>query len=126
MGFAVAEAAAEQGAEVVLVAVLSTCPRHRGRSGGRRQRARNACRVLAEAAEGTTIAAAAVGDFRPAEVAPHKIKKSGDAGLSPALTQNPDILADVAAVPRRPFLVGFAVRRSTSTSTRAKSPAARN
>ena len=110
MGFAVAEAAAEQGAEVVLVAGpvhLPTPPRVQ-RVDVRSAREMHAA-VLAEAARSDIyIAAAAVGDFRPAEVAPHKIKKSGDAGLSLALTQNPDILADVAAAPRRPFLVGFA------------------
>ncbi len=54
------------------------------------------------------IATAAVGDFRPAEIAPNKLKKAGSSGLRLELVQNPDILAEVAALPRRPFLVGFA------------------
>jgi phosphopantothenoylcysteine decarboxylase / phosphopantothenate---cysteine ligase len=54
------------------------------------------------------IAAAAVGDFRPAEIAAHKIKKSGRDGLSLDLTQNPDILDGIGKLPKRPFLVGFA------------------
>jgi phosphopantothenoylcysteine decarboxylase/phosphopantothenate--cysteine ligase len=55
------------------------------------------------------VAAAAVGDFRPRDVAPHKLKKaSADSGLDLSLVQNPDILAEVAALDPRPFVVGFA------------------
>jgi phosphopantothenoylcysteine decarboxylase / phosphopantothenate---cysteine ligase len=50
-----------------------------------------------------------VADWRPAAVSIHKIKKSPD---SPAaafeMTENPDILATVAALPGAPFCVGFA------------------
>ena len=57
------------------------------------------------------IMAAAVADFRPAEAAAEKIKKSSDLRALP-LTQNPDILADLGAKrseDRRPLLIGFAV-----------------
>jgi phosphopantothenoylcysteine decarboxylase/phosphopantothenate--cysteine ligase len=41
-------------------------------------------------------------------IAPRKIKKQGAAPLDLRLVQNPDILAEVAALPKRPFVVGFA------------------
>jgi phosphopantothenoylcysteine decarboxylase/phosphopantothenate--cysteine ligase len=111
MGFAVADAAAQAGAEVVLVAgpVALATP-----TGVRRIDVRSAREmhdaVLAEAARSDIyIGAAAVGDFRAREVAPRKLKKSGaDATLELSLVQNPDILAAVAALRPRPFVVGFA------------------
>jgi phosphopantothenoylcysteine decarboxylase/phosphopantothenate--cysteine ligase len=53
------------------------------------------------------VAAAAVADYRPVGVAPHKIKKEA-ADLQLHLVRNPDILGEVAAQPRPPFTVGFA------------------
>jgi len=53
------------------------------------------------------IAVAAVADFRPAQAAEHKIKK-GAPTLTLELVANPDILAEVAALPDAPFCVGFA------------------
>ena len=55
------------------------------------------------------IAVAAVSDYRVADVAAQKIKKKADT-LTLAMVRNPDILAEVAALPapRRPFCVGFA------------------
>jgi phosphopantothenoylcysteine decarboxylase/phosphopantothenate--cysteine ligase len=53
------------------------------------------------------IGTAAVADYRPAEPAATKIKKS-EAGLTVRLIPNPDILAEVAARPRPPYTVGFA------------------
>jgi len=53
------------------------------------------------------IAVAAVADYRPSDPKPHKIKR-GNGHLSLDLAPNPDILADVAALPRGPFCVGFA------------------
>jgi len=55
------------------------------------------------------IATAAVADWRPAELADEKIKKDGTGQVpSLALVENPDILAAVAALPDRPYCVGFA------------------
>jgi phosphopantothenoylcysteine decarboxylase/phosphopantothenate--cysteine ligase len=66
------------------------------------------------------VSAAAVGDYRSAEIATHKLKKTGN-GLSLALTENPDILAEVAARKSRPFVVGFAAEtRNLQTYARAK------
>lgn len=53
------------------------------------------------------IGAAAVADYRPATVQSNKIKKQGEqAAIN--LQRNPDIVADVAALDHRPFVVGFA------------------
>ncbi len=55
------------------------------------------------------IGAAAVADFRPALVSAQKLKKSPDqASIQLQLVKNPDILASIAALPQRPYLVGFA------------------
>lgn len=110
MGFAVAAAAVEAGADVTLVAG----PVHLATPGGVRRidvrsaRQMHAAVLEAAATADVYIAAAAVGDFRPQEVAAHKIKKRGDGGMTLELTQNPDILADVSALQRRPLLIGFA------------------
>jgi phosphopantothenoylcysteine decarboxylase/phosphopantothenate--cysteine ligase len=55
------------------------------------------------------IAAAAVADYRPKLVAEQKIKKNScEDEISLELVRNPDIVASVAALARRPFVVGFA------------------
>jgi phosphopantothenoylcysteine decarboxylase/phosphopantothenate--cysteine ligase len=110
MGFAVAEAAARGGADVTLVAgpVALGTPAGVQRIDVRSAREMRDA-VLAQASRHDVfVSAAAVGDFRPSAVAPQKLKKSGDGGLELALVQNPDILAEVAALPQRPFVVGFA------------------
>jgi phosphopantothenoylcysteine decarboxylase/phosphopantothenate--cysteine ligase len=54
------------------------------------------------------IGAAAVGDYRPAHQAEHKLKKQQGKPLVLDLTENADIIADLAKWPGRPFLVAFA------------------
>ncbi|MGJ8514923.1 bifunctional phosphopantothenoylcysteine decarboxylase/phosphopantothenate--cysteine ligase CoaBC [Carnimonas bestiolae] len=54
------------------------------------------------------IAAAAVADFRPQQVAEHKIKKGGDSTASLELVKNPDIVATIAGEYASLFCVGFA------------------
>lgn len=110
MGFAVAEAAAAAGAAVTLVAgpVWLATPTGVERIDVRSAREMRAA-VLAQAPRHDVfVSAAAVGDFRPEVIAPQKLKKSGAGGLELALVQNPDILAEVASLPQRPFVVGFA------------------
>ncbi|MFN9763557.1 MAG: bifunctional phosphopantothenoylcysteine decarboxylase/phosphopantothenate--cysteine ligase CoaBC [Pseudomonadota bacterium] len=113
MGFAVARAAAEAGAEVTLVAgpVALGTPR-----GVRRIDVASAEQMLAAVlplarTHGVFVATAAVSDWRPVEVAAQKIKKDGS-GEAPVLrmAENPDILATVARLPEgeRPYCVGFA------------------
>jgi len=54
------------------------------------------------------IGAAAVADYRPVNVETRKIKKRADDESVIGLCKNPDIIAAVAALPRKPFVVGFA------------------
>ncbi len=109
MGYAVAQAAAEAGAEVTLVSgttALSPPP------GVRRESvvtAREMHSVVMKHARDTDvfIAVAAVADYHVKSPKTHKIKKS-DGMPAFELEQNPDILAGVAALERPPFCVGFA------------------
>ena len=109
MGFAIAAAAQAAGARVTLVAGPVTLPTPVGatRVDVRSAREMLAAMTAAAAEADIVIAAAAVADYRPATASTGKIKKSG-AALTLALTENPDILAALAALPQRPFLVGFA------------------
>jgi phosphopantothenoylcysteine decarboxylase/phosphopantothenate--cysteine ligase len=111
MGFAVAQAAAEAGAAVTLVAGPVQLPTPAGVV--RRIDVRSAeqmhAAVLAAAPQADIyIGAAAVGDYRPAHKAEHKLKKQAAEGINLSLVQNPDILASLAAAVPHPFLVGFA------------------
>ncbi len=54
------------------------------------------------------IAAAAVADYRAAQIAPQKIKKTLDDSLTLMLIKNPDIVATIAALKNKPYTVGFA------------------
>ena len=66
------------------------------------------------------IGVAAVADYRAADLAVQKIKK-GEGGMTLELVKNPDILAEVAALPERPFCVGFAAETErVETHARAK------
>jgi phosphopantothenoylcysteine decarboxylase/phosphopantothenate--cysteine ligase len=108
MGYAVAQAAAEAGAEVCLVSG-PTCLA--APAGVRRVDVQSAAdmraAVLAELPSDVFVAVAAVADYRVDAAATQKIKKSAD-GLTLQLVPNPDILAEVAALPGAPFCVGFA------------------
>ena len=110
MGFAVAQAAVQAGARVTLVAgpVALATPAGVERIDVRSAREMRAA-VLARAAQSEVfVSAAAVGDFRPANQAAHKLKKNGDTPLELSLLPNPDILAEVAGLAKKPFVVGFA------------------
>jgi phosphopantothenoylcysteine decarboxylase / phosphopantothenate---cysteine ligase len=110
MGFAIAAAARAQGAEVTLVSGpvhLPTPPGVRRIDVRSAEQMRTA--VFAELpGQEVFIATAAVADFRPQQRQQNKIKKSGQTHLALELVLNPDILAEVAAQPQRPFVVGFA------------------
>jgi phosphopantothenoylcysteine decarboxylase/phosphopantothenate--cysteine ligase len=111
MGFAVAAAAAAAGAQVTLVAgpVHLDTPPGVARRVDVRSAADMHAAVLAACADADIyVGAAAVGDYRPASVSDRKIKKQDGAGLTLALSENPDILASLAAQTVHPFLVGFA------------------
>jgi len=115
MGFAIARAAREAGAEVVLVAGPVSLPTPRGVTRIDVRSARDMLAATQPEAERADvfIATAAVADWRPAQCSDQKIKKDGS-GQSPKLefTENPDILATVAKSPRAAsgalYCVGFA------------------
>ena len=111
MGFAIARAAAEAGAEVTLVAgpVHLPTPRHVRRIDVRTAQQMHDAVLPVAAQHDVFVATAAVADWRPANLSEHKIKKDGKK-LAPSfeLTENPDILAAVAKLPQRPYCVGFA------------------
>ncbi len=113
MGFAIARAAAEAGARVTLVAGPVHLPTPRGVARVDVTSAREMlAAVLPQAARHEVfVATAAVADWRPADVAEHKMKKDGS-GHPPRIefAENPDILASVAKLParERPYCVGFA------------------
>ena len=110
MGFALAAEAARQGAEVTLVAgpVALSTPAGVHRLDVRSAEQMRAAVLAALPGQDAFIGAAAVADFRPAQVASTKINKS--AGLPQVeWTATPDILTEVAAHAQRPALVvGFA------------------
>jgi len=109
MAYGLARACVQAGAEVVLVSGPVALPVPMG---ARRVSVKSALEMreaVLAALPGCDvfIGVAAVADYRPAASAEHKIKKSG-AELAITLTPNPDILAEVAALPNPPFCVGFA------------------
>ncbi len=115
MGFAIARAAREAGADVTLVAgpVALATPRGVARIDVTSAQDMLAATLAHMPAQGVFIATAAVADWRPSTAAEHKLKKDGS-GAAPALafTENPDILATVAQSPAAQsgalFCVGFA------------------
>ncbi|HWR41296.1 MAG TPA: bifunctional phosphopantothenoylcysteine decarboxylase/phosphopantothenate--cysteine ligase CoaBC, partial [Patescibacteria group bacterium] len=109
MGYALAEAARDEGAEVLLISgmVDLSCPP-------------GITRVTVETAEemrqavlaefdhcDIVVKAAAVADYRVAEIQPQKIKKTGDT-LTLNLVKNPDILKELGQRKAHQYLVGFA------------------
>ena len=109
MGYALAQAAMEAGARVTLVSgptnldapeqvhridVVSALDMHQA--------------VMAKIDDQDIfIGVAAVADYRPVETANGKIKKNADE-MTLRMVKNPDILAEVSALAKRPFCVGFA------------------
>jgi phosphopantothenoylcysteine decarboxylase/phosphopantothenate--cysteine ligase len=134
MGFAIARAAQEAGAEVTLVCgpvsqptphgvtridVISALEMHAA--------------VLSNIAEKAVfIGVAAVADYRPQALAEHKIKKDWQAASAIAtiapieLVLNPDILAEVAALPAAPLCVGFAAESRNLAEYAQKKRVAKN
>ncbi|HTV52389.1 MAG TPA: bifunctional phosphopantothenoylcysteine decarboxylase/phosphopantothenate--cysteine ligase CoaBC [Steroidobacteraceae bacterium] len=122
MGFAVAEAAREAGAQVVLV----SGPVGLGTPIGVRrvdvESAEDMLLAVQRELQGTDvfISTAAVADYRPANPPEHKIKKSTER-LAIEMQRTIDIVGTVAARPDRPFVVGFAAEtESVEQNARAK------
>ncbi len=110
MGYAMARAARAAGARVVLVSGPVSLAAPRGVEMHSVETAREMYEATHEhvADADIFIAAAAVADYRPAQFADHKIKKSSADSVSMALVKTDDILASVAALESGPFCVGFA------------------
>ncbi|MDO8346616.1 MAG: bifunctional phosphopantothenoylcysteine decarboxylase/phosphopantothenate--cysteine ligase CoaBC [Rugosibacter sp.] len=109
MGFALARACAEAGAEVTLVAGPVTLSTPRGVT---RLDVQTALQMREEVLQNLSgqdvfIAVAAVADYRPRQLEEHKIKKK-TVPRTLELEPNPDILAEVAMRADAPFCVGFA------------------
>ena len=110
MGYAVAEAAAERGAKVILVSGPTALETPANVT---RVDVRSAAEMLAAveqhfSAASLAIFAAAVADYRPAEPATNKIKRSAEQGIRLELVPNTDILATMAGKKGHRLMVGFA------------------
>jgi phosphopantothenoylcysteine decarboxylase / phosphopantothenate---cysteine ligase len=137
-GYALASTAAARGAEVIVVAASVALPDPAGAKVTRVVSAREMNDAVQAAATGAdaVVMAAAVADYRPSARSAAKIKKDGRPPEPVELTENPDILAGLAAVrkareaarsapdperaglvpllPARQVLVGFAAETDTS------------
>jgi phosphopantothenoylcysteine decarboxylase/phosphopantothenate--cysteine ligase len=109
MGFAVARAAYEAGATVTVISgpVAQDTPPEMARVDVRSAQQMYDAVMKTVDKHDIFIAAAAVADYRPRRAETEKIKKS-DESLTLELVRNPDIVASVAALPNKPFTVGFA------------------
>lgn len=109
MGFAVARAALEAGADVTVVCGPTTSPPPRSCALVRVESAEQMFAAVKERVAGCDIfvGVAAVADYRPATAAEHKIKKS-DKRMQVELVPTTDILTYVAGLERAPFCIGFA------------------
>jgi len=109
MGYALAQAAAEAGAEVVLVSGPVSLPTPVRVKRVDTQSAMDMLQAVNKEIPTTDlfIACAAVADYRAEHIAEQKIKKTGDR-LTLKLVKNPDILETVGQMDSRPFCVGFA------------------
>lgn len=117
MGYAIAQAALNEGADVILVSGPTTLDAPENaelfpvRSA---QQMHDKVLSLIDSVD-IFIATAAVADYRPAKQVDKKIKKNTDQ-LTIELVKNPDILADVAALPNKPVSIGFAAETNNLES----------
>jgi len=111
MGYAIAQAAANQGAKVTLISGPTNlpCPDRVERVSVKSAEQMLEASLQRISETDIFIASAAVADYRPSEIAEHKIKKvDGEDQMIIKLVKNPDIVATIAQHPERPFTVGFA------------------
>ena len=125
MGYAVALAAREAGAEVTLISGPVSLPTPAGVARVDVRTAQQMFDAVKKDVKGADvfISVAAVADYRVKNPAAQKIKKA-NGGLSLELEENPDILAWVAGQPKPPFCVGFAAE-SENLAQNAKAKLAR-
>ena len=127
MGYALARAALSRGAEVVLVSGPTALePPSGARTIAVTSAAEMRRAVLGEFPRCTAvIMAAAVGDYRPAEIAPRKIKRA-KGPLELRLEPNPDILKELGAQKNGKLVVGFAAETEELTTNATKKLRAKN
>lgn len=110
MGYAVAQMAAERGADVLLISgpsALAVPPNVRAVNVETTNEMLEACLAAYDDVD-IVIKAAAVADYRPHDVADQKIKKKTDDALTVVMDKNPDILKTLGAKKTHQVLVGFA------------------
>ena len=109
MGYALAQTAADMGAEVTLISGLTHLAPPINVTMHRADNANAMYHAVMSHIQGQDvfIGVAAVADYSPSEKANHKIKKNSDT-LNLSLRRNKDILSDVAVLVNPPFCVGFA------------------
>ena len=110
MGYAIARAAAQAGAEVTLISgtVARSAPQDVTRISVQSALEMHAEVMRRAKATDIFIAVAAVADYRAERISPQKLKKAAGGLPEIHFVENPDILAEVAALPDAPFCVGFA------------------
>lgn len=110
MGYAIAQAAAQRGAEVLLVTGPSVLAIPANVKGVKVETTNEMLEAVMEAYDkmDVVIKAAAVADYRPRDVADQKIKKKTDDALTVVMDKNPDILKELGARKAHQVLVGFA------------------
>jgi len=110
MGFAVAAAARDAGAEVTLISGPVALPTPAGVARQDVRTAREMFEAVKKSVRGVDvfISVAAVADYRAKHPSTQKMKKANGKPVLLELEENPDILAWVAARPRAPYCVGFA------------------
>jgi phosphopantothenoylcysteine decarboxylase/phosphopantothenate--cysteine ligase len=125
MGYAVARAAREAGAEVTLISGPVSLPTPAGVARVDVRTAREMFEAVKKDAQGADvfISVAAVADYRVKNPSAQKLKK-GNGAPRLELEENPDILAWVAALPKPPYCVGFAAE-SENLAANAKAKLAK-
>jgi phosphopantothenoylcysteine decarboxylase/phosphopantothenate--cysteine ligase len=110
MGYAIARAARNRGARVILISgpVALPAPQQVELVAVTTAREMHAAVMTRAGDVDVIVKAAAVADFRPAQRGADKLKKGRVETLLLELTRNPDILAELGALPKKPLLVGFA------------------
>ncbi len=127
MGYAVAEAAARRGANVILVSGPTSLETPAGVERISVRSAEEMQRAVQEKVASCSIAifAAAVADYRPAQTSGQKIKRNKES-LTISLEPTPDILAGVARNKGERFIVGFAAETEHVAENARKKLAAKN
>lgn len=121
MGYALARAARRRGAQVLLISGPTALAQPEG---VRFVKVTSAVEMQSEVMErvaecDVVIKAAAVADYRPLVRSVTKIKKKANSATI-ELVKNPDILAGLGALERRPFLAGFAAETDSLAENAAR------